>query len=81
MSALAYVEHVTREGERWDALAHRYYGSAHLYGHLVDANPEVAVAPILPSGLVLRIPLLSEAEAAQQVDRSSLPPWKRLGHA
>lgn len=69
-----YLEHVTTEGERWDALAERYYGDPFRYEPIVAANPAVPITPVLPSGLLLRIPLVEPNEAVAADD---LPPWKR----
>jgi phage tail protein X len=75
VSALTYREIVTREGERWDTLAYRYYGDPYRYEPIIAANPQVPILPILPSGWVLQVPVLERAPAP--VDDASLPPWKR----
>lgn len=67
-----YLLHVTREGERWDQLAFRYYGSAHRYEPITRANPNVPLSPTLPAGLTLRIPLLDAPPVTED-----LPPWMR----
>lgn len=73
-----YFEHVTRPGERWDLIAHRYYGNVRRQRELIAANRALFVDPIrpipavLPGGLVLRVPVVAEAP-----DESNLPPWKR----
>lgn len=67
-----FVTHVTTEGERWDQLAWRYYGDAHRYLPIVQANPHVPITAILPSGLTLAIPILEPVTSAQD-----LPPWMR----
>ena len=36
-----FIPHITTEGERWDQLAWRYYGDAHRYQPIVQANPHV----------------------------------------
>jgi phage tail protein X len=72
-----YREHVTIEGERWDQISLRHYGEPFRYEPIIVANPEVAIVPILPSGLVLRIPLLDEAAESDVLDAADLPPWKR----
>ena len=83
--ATTYFEHHTIQGERWDLLAYRYYGDQHKQTVLIDANralfvdqgeatPRVVVPPMmLPSGLVLKIPVIEDVE----VDETGLPPWKR----
>lgn len=71
---MEYLEHFTSDGERWDTLAWQYYGDAHKYGPIIEANPHAPLAPVLPSGLKLAIPLLDVSETVSQED---LPPWKR----
>lgn len=77
MNHRPYLEHLTRDGERWDQIALAYYGDPHLYEPLVSANPEVAITPLLPAGIVLRVPVLARAEVAASTDAALLPPWKR----
>lgn len=68
-----YIEHLTTDGDRWDQLAWRYYGDAHDYERIIVANPEVAIAAALPSGLKIRIPVIEDVA----VTEAGLPPWKR----
>ena len=77
MTERPFLEHVTREGERWDQVALAYYGDPYLYEPLVMGNPGVAITPLLAAGIVLRVPVLEPAEVEQRVDASLLPPWKR----
>jgi phage tail protein X len=56
-----FLLHRTKDGDRWDLLALRYYGDGSAYGLLLEANPEAPFAPRLPAGLSLRIPILDEA--------------------
>lgn len=72
--ATEYIEHVTRDGERWDQLADRYYGDPMAYEAIVMANPHVPIAPVLDAGLVLQVPVPSTDPVAAATD---LPPWKR----
>ena len=67
-----FITHVTTEGERWDQLAWRYYGDAHRYLPIVQANPHVPITAIFPPGLTLAIPILEPVTSAQD-----LPPWMR----
>lgn len=67
-------EHITTEGERWDALAYRYYGDPHRYEPLITANPDVPIVPLLPSGIKLRVPVI---EIPDTLPAEELPPWKR----
>lgn len=69
-----FIQYVTKAGDRWDLIAWDHYGDAHAYEPIIVANPEVAIRPTLPAGLVLRIPV-RETTAAP----AGLPPWKREG--
>ncbi|WP_433886058.1 tail protein X [Pseudomonas vranovensis] len=67
-----FIPHTTTEGERWDQLAWRYYGDAHRYQPIVQANPHVPLTSALPAGLTLAIPMLETVLATED-----LPPWMR----
>lgn len=75
--AIQAIEHVTKEGERWDTLAWRYYGNPFAYGRIVEANPAMDISPLLPSGRVVLVPLLTEAEQQDMTYSANLPPWMR----
>ncbi|PIQ25423.1 hypothetical protein COW20_15290 [bacterium (Candidatus Blackallbacteria) CG13_big_fil_rev_8_21_14_2_50_49_14] len=66
-----YLEHITKEGERWDNIAWQYYRDINQIGLLIETNPHAPIAPALPSGLKLYIPLIEQA-----ADIVGLPPWK-----
>lgn len=67
-----FIAHTTTEGQRWDQLAWHYYGDAHRYLPIIEANPHVPITAILPAGLTLAIPVLEPASSAED-----LPPWMR----
>ena len=71
---MEYIEHITQAGERWDTIAHRYYGDATLLSPLVEANEHLRLLPVLPAGLPVRVPLIDDAEALGPQD---LPPLMR----
>ena len=71
-----FIEHVTAEGDRWDLLAWKYYGNATQYERIVAVNAHVAIAPTLPSGIVLHIPVIEETPETQ-TSQGGLPPWLR----
>lgn len=71
------LEHVTSANERWDTLSWRYYGTPFAYGRIIAANPALDIKAVLPSGVVVLIPLLSLAETTQSTAEDDLPPWKR----
>lgn len=74
-----FFEHITREGDRWDLLAWRYYGDPNKQTVLLAANRTLfldgLVTPplVLPHGVRLRIPVI----AAESANEALLPPWKR----
>lgn len=70
---MSYLTHITTEGERWDSLAWRYYGDAHRYLPIIQANPQVPITAALPAGLMLSIPVLEQAASTSE----DLPPWMR----
>lgn len=78
-SSNGYFEHRTVDGDRWDLLAHSYYGDARKQTVLLEANRHLFLDPlvipplVLLSGLVLTIPVIDDTE----IDDSALPPWKR----
>ena len=68
------IEHITRDGDRWDLLAWEYYGDATQYERIVAANNHVDITPILPSGIVINIPVIEEPPA-ELSETEELPPW------
>ena len=77
MTVITAIEHITREGERWDSIAWHYYGDATAYGRIIEANPALDIRSTLPSGQVVLVPVLPLAEASQALQDEELPPWKR----
>lgn len=71
---MEYIEHITRAGDRWDTIAHLYYGNAALISPLAEANAHLQLLPVFPAGLPVRVPLIDDTEA---LDAQDLPPWMR----
>ncbi|KHN50964.1 tail protein X [Pectobacterium fontis] len=69
-----YLEHITQQGERWDTLSHLYYGDPLGYPRIIAANPHVPIVSLLPSGVVVLIPIIEQADASKTEDT---PPWLR----
>jgi phage tail protein X len=67
-----FYEYITKDGDRWDLIAHEFYSDATLYEPIIVANPEVPITPILPSGLKLKIPVREETDEIEFI----LPPWR-----
>ncbi|MEN5083733.1 tail protein X [Bosea sp. TWI1241] len=75
-----HLVHICGPMERWDHIAHQYYGNAAAYGPIIAANRElfpVALAPVpqfLPEGAELQIPIIDTVPAPRP---DQLPPWSR----
>ncbi|WP_432422763.1 tail protein X [Terrimonas ginsenosidimutans] len=78
------LQHTTIDGQRWDQVATEYYGAQTIevegversaVGFLIEQNPSVPVYDVFPDGVILDIPIISEAQV--QTDKEKLPPWKR----
>jgi len=70
-----YKNYTTNEGDTWPLVAYKAYGEAMDMAAIVDANPSVKIDPVLPAGIVLRIP--SREVPGEVVSLDRLPPWKR----
>lgn len=68
-----YLPMLTLEGDRWDLIAHRAYGDVAKQDLIIAANPELAITPILPAGVTVRVPVLPDDTPTLD----TLPPWKR----
>jgi nucleoid-associated protein YgaU len=69
-----YIEHITKEGDRWDLIANEYYGDPTKYEPIIQANKYVPIIPTLPAGITLMIPII---EDTQTEDTTLLPPWRQ----
>lgn len=76
-TSIEAIVHISRDGERWDMLAWTYYGNPHAYSRIIEANPDIDITDVLPSGLRVLIPVLTEAQSQATVSSDNLPPWKR----
>lgn len=65
--------YTTQQGDTWDIIAKRQYGSELLMNKLIEANPDYRKMVIFPAGIKLETPFVEESIN----DDSSLPPWKR----
>jgi len=63
----------SREGDRWDLIAWRYYHDLAQIPALLQANPTLPVTPVLQAGWTVLIPIIE----ASAVTDSELPPWRR----
>ena len=68
-----YYSYITKDNDRWDLIAYKFYNDATRYEPIINANPDVDISPILKSGLKLKLPVLDESETI----KFELPPWKK----
>ena len=68
-----YYSYITKDNDRWDLIAYKYYKNPALDEEIIKANPEVKVTPLLDSGIKLKIPVLEESETI----KFETPPWKK----
>lgn len=73
---MANTQYIVTEGERWDTIANKAYGSATAFAGIIAANPLVPITTRLPGGTVLIIPILEDNNIL--TDAESVPPWKRI---
>lgn len=68
-----YYSYITKDCDRWDLIAYKFYKNATLYEEIIKANPNVPIEPVLPAGIKLKIPVIEESETI----KFDLPPWKK----
>lgn len=72
---MATIQYITQEGERWDTISQKMYGTVSEAPRIIDSNPQIPIKERLKGGLVLEIQVLESNDV--NVDGSLLPPWKR----
>ena len=68
-----YYIYITKDNDRWDSIAYKFYKNSTYYEEIIKANPDVEIEPVLEAGIKLKIPVLEESETIQ----FKLPPWKK----
>jgi len=74
MPASPYIPYVTRQNDRWDLIAWKYYGDPNLYGPIIQANPNQPIVGAFDAGTAIQIPILQKASDVS----NDLPPWETL---
>lgn len=69
------IQYITQEGERWDSISFKMYGTVNEVPSIIEANSQIPITARLTGGLVLEIPVLDDNNVA--IDSSLLPPWKQ----
>ena len=63
--------YTTIQGDMWDSVSYKVYGSEAGINALLEANQEYADVVVFPANVVLQAPDFTAPES------SSLPPWRR----
>lgn len=50
--------YTTRDGDRWDTISHKHYGTAFEIDRLIAANPHLPLAEQFASGLTVFVPVI-----------------------
>lgn len=66
------MTYTTVQGDKWDGISHKAYGSTRFADVLIAANPEYRRIYIFSAGIALKIP-----EVETKISAEDLPPWKR----
>lgn len=64
--------YTTKQGDTWDLIAGKLYGSGKYTGTLLQANLKYSKCVYLPYGTVLNVPEVDDTEELP------LPPWKKV---
>lgn len=67
-----YYMYTTKYGDRWDSIATKFCNNTFDYADIIEANPHVAVKPILDEGIEIRIPV-----KGYDTENKGLPIWKQ----
>lgn len=65
-----YYSYITKDNDRWDLIAYKFYKNPALYEEIIKANPNIEIEPMLPAGIKLKIPVVEESETI----KFELPP-------
>lgn len=69
------IQYTTQDGERWDSISWKMYGTVTEIPRLISANPNIPISERLKGGTVLEVPVLESYNL--KTDKDQLPPWKR----
>ena len=68
-----YYIYKTKLGDRWDSIAVKFRGDTFDYADIIEANPHIAVKPVLDEGIEIRIPI----KETKSETTEGLPIWKQ----
>lgn len=62
--------YTTKQGDMWDSIAKKVYGSEAAMTKLMEANEDYVGTVVFPAGITLTLPVWSAPQT------SNLPPWR-----
>lgn len=65
--------YTTVQGDMWDKISYKVYGSCSHIDVLIENNPEYREVQFFSAGIELEIPPIDDTTSA-----STLPPWKQV---
>lgn len=65
--------YTTVQGDMWDSISFKVYGSCMYMNVLMENNPEYRDVQFFSAGIEIEVPPIDET-----VSSSSLPPWKQV---
>lgn len=63
----------TVQGDMWDSIAKRAYGTETAMDQLMRANPDLLQVAVFGAGEIILLPQISAQEAAS----TAVPPWRK----
>jgi phage tail protein X len=69
------IQYICTEGDRWDLISWKAYGTIDNTADIIAANPNVLITERLAAGTVLDIPIVDSSNVL--TDTEKLPPWKQ----
>lgn len=68
-----YYTYITKQDDRWDLIAYKFYKNANQFEQIIQANPNIERTAILSAGIKLKIPVINESSTIS----FDSPPWKK----
>ncbi len=68
-----YYMYKTKQGDRWDLIASKFYGNQYDYKDIISANPHIPIKPVIDADTEIRIPVKDLLEE----NNVNFPYWKR----
>lgn len=68
--------YVTSQGDTFDLISFKLYGTEQFMSKIIELNPKYNQRVVFETGAKLFVPILKEEDKTKLV-RDKLPPWKR----